>query len=75
MLSGYPHLEEAYWFGEGVLPVLRERGLWAGARGLSEAVGEYARAGDGHASVPFTVGGASSAAAAGLEVAGVVDVR
>ncbi|RCV47871.1 LLM class flavin-dependent oxidoreductase [Marinitenerispora sediminis] len=28
VLSGYPHLEEAYWFGEGVLPVLRERGLW-----------------------------------------------
>ncbi len=22
ILSGYPHLEEAYWFGEGVLPVL-----------------------------------------------------
>ena len=20
VLSGYPHLEEAYWFGEGVLP-------------------------------------------------------
>jgi alkanesulfonate monooxygenase len=28
ILSGYPHLEEAYWFGEGVLPVLAERGLW-----------------------------------------------
>ncbi|RYU12815.1 LLM class flavin-dependent oxidoreductase [Nocardioides iriomotensis] len=28
ILSGYPHLEEAYWFGEGVLPVLTERGLW-----------------------------------------------
>jgi alkanesulfonate monooxygenase len=28
ILSGHPHLEEAYWFGEGVLPVLRERGLW-----------------------------------------------
>ncbi|KWW99557.1 LLM class flavin-dependent oxidoreductase [Carbonactinospora thermoautotrophica] len=27
ILSGYPHLEEAYWFGEGVLPVLRRRGL------------------------------------------------
>src|SRR5205814_9917744 len=22
VLSGYPHLEEAYWFGEGVLPEL-----------------------------------------------------
>ncbi len=28
VLSGYPHLEEAYWFGEGVLPELRRRGLW-----------------------------------------------
>ena len=28
ILSGYPHLEEAYWFGEGVLPILRQRGLW-----------------------------------------------
>jgi alkanesulfonate monooxygenase len=27
IFSGYPHLEEAYWFGEGVMPVLRERGL------------------------------------------------
>ncbi|GAA1976457.1 LLM class flavin-dependent oxidoreductase [Kitasatospora viridis] len=31
ILSGFPHLEEAYWFGEGVLPVLTGRGLWAGA--------------------------------------------
>ena len=28
ILSGYPHLEEAWWFGEGVLPLLRRRGLW-----------------------------------------------
>lgn len=28
VLSGHPHLEEAYWFGEGVLPILRSRGLW-----------------------------------------------
>jgi alkanesulfonate monooxygenase len=27
ILSGYPHVEEAYHFGEGVMPVLRERGL------------------------------------------------
>ncbi len=27
ILSGYPHLEEAYWFGEGVMPRLRQRGL------------------------------------------------
>ena len=28
ILSGYPHLEEAYWFGEGVLPILEQRGRW-----------------------------------------------
>jgi len=27
ILSGYPHLEEAYHVGEGVMPVLRRRGL------------------------------------------------
>jgi alkanesulfonate monooxygenase len=26
IFSGYPHLEEAYWFGEGVLPELRRHG-------------------------------------------------
>lgn len=29
VFSGYPHLEEAYRFGEGVTPVLRRRGLLA----------------------------------------------
>ena len=28
VLSGHPHLEEAYWVGEGVLPELARRGLW-----------------------------------------------
>ena len=28
VMSGYPHLEESYWFGEGVLPELTRRGLW-----------------------------------------------
>ncbi|RNL65382.1 LLM class flavin-dependent oxidoreductase [Nocardioides marmoriginsengisoli] len=28
VLSGYPHLEEAYRFGEGVLPELVRRGRW-----------------------------------------------
>jgi hypothetical protein len=31
ILSGYPHLEECYRVGEGVIPVLRRRGLLAGA--------------------------------------------
>ncbi|MCT9078882.1 LLM class flavin-dependent oxidoreductase [Streptomyces fulvoviolaceus] len=30
VLSGYPHLEEAYWFGEGVIPELAARGLVEG---------------------------------------------
>ncbi|BCI82647.1 LLM class flavin-dependent oxidoreductase [Mycobacterium sp. SMC-18] len=29
ILSGYPHLEEAFSFGEGVIPILAERGLLA----------------------------------------------
>ncbi|NIL79535.1 LLM class flavin-dependent oxidoreductase [Rhodococcoides kroppenstedtii] len=29
VFSGYPHLEELYWFGEGVLPILRRRGLFS----------------------------------------------
>lgn len=28
IFSGYPHLEELYWFGEGVVPILTERGLF-----------------------------------------------
>ncbi|RPK34962.1 Alkanesulfonate monooxygenase [Streptomyces sp. ADI93-02] len=28
VLSGVPHLEEACWFGEGVVPLLEKRGLW-----------------------------------------------
>jgi len=32
IFSGYPHLEELFWFGEGVVPILRERGLFDGSR-------------------------------------------
>jgi alkanesulfonate monooxygenase SsuD/methylene tetrahydromethanopterin reductase-like flavin-dependent oxidoreductase (luciferase family) len=31
ILSGQPHLEEAWWFGEGVIPRLREAGLLGSA--------------------------------------------
>ena len=48
ILSGYPHLEEAYWFGEGVLPILAERGSWTNPAPVTH-----------RASVPF---GASEAA-------------
>jgi alkanesulfonate monooxygenase len=50
VLSGYPHLEESYAFGEGVLPELTRRGLW-----------EHPAPAAAVASVPF---GASSNAAA-----------
>jgi alkanesulfonate monooxygenase len=50
VLSGYPHLEELYWFGEGVLPLLRERGLWS-APGVDPAAGDRERS-----AVPFAVG-------------------
>ncbi|GEP37722.1 alkanesulfonate monooxygenase [Nocardioides psychrotolerans] len=48
VLSGYPHLEESYRFGEGVLPELARRGLW-----------EHPAPVTGRASVPF---GSSEAA-------------
>ena len=39
--SPTPHLEEAYWFGEGVLPELRQGGVWeqAGAERELEVAG------------------------------------
>ncbi|MEU5080593.1 MULTISPECIES: LLM class flavin-dependent oxidoreductase [Streptomyces] len=37
VLSGYPHLEEAYWFGEGVLPRLAAQGLWTHPGGRAPA--------------------------------------
>ncbi|GAA1475580.1 LLM class flavin-dependent oxidoreductase [Nocardioides aestuarii] len=36
ILSGYPHVEEAYSFAEGVMPLLRRRGLWDGPQPASE---------------------------------------
>ncbi len=38
ILSGYPHLEELYWFGEGVLPILEQRGSWTRPVGLAEGM-------------------------------------
>ncbi|MGW2485617.1 LLM class flavin-dependent oxidoreductase [Streptomyces sp. NPDC001606] len=37
IFSGYPHLEEAYWFGEGVLPKLQAQGLWRHPQGRQAA--------------------------------------
>ncbi|MFB8142775.1 LLM class flavin-dependent oxidoreductase [Streptomyces parvus] len=48
VLSGYPHLEEAYWFGEGVLPRLAEAGLWTHPGGPVRA--------GGAAEIPFAGG-------------------
>ena len=48
VLSGYPHLEAAYWFGEGVLPELERRGLWTNPAPTTT-----------HAAVPFGARAAS----------------
>jgi alkanesulfonate monooxygenase len=48
VLSGYPHLEEVYWFGEGVRPALAARGL------LPPSAGAPA---PGAAAVPLLVAG------------------
>lgn len=77
VLSGYPHLEEAYWFGEGVLPVLRQRGLLAeadapsGGRDGAAAANGVQRV----SHVPFAVRGASPAQGADLELVGGTDDR
>jgi alkanesulfonate monooxygenase len=45
IMSGYPHLEESYWFGEGVLPILERRGLWrhpAPPRDAEQALSPFA---------------------------------
>jgi alkanesulfonate monooxygenase len=43
VLSGYPHLEEAYWFGEGVLPRLAADGVWRHPFGTPSARGRRRR--------------------------------
>jgi alkanesulfonate monooxygenase len=64
VLSGYPHLEEAYRFGEGVAPVLRRRGLLrdGGPAAAAPATAGAARAAAGGA--PAAAGGAPAAAGA-----------
>jgi alkanesulfonate monooxygenase len=54
VLSGYPHLEELYWFGEGVLPLLEWRGLWR--RPAPGDGREPAASGREGSAVPFAVG-------------------
>ena len=45
ILSGQPHLEEAYCFGEGVLPLLRQRGLLDGGPASDAAAPRRVNAG------------------------------
>ncbi|OKI00811.1 alkanesulfonate monooxygenase [Streptomyces sp. CB02923] len=54
VLSGHPHVEEAYWFGEGVLPRLADAGLWRhpGAAGAGRGPGSGAVPGAGPGAVP-----------------------
>ncbi|WP_139981635.1 LLM class flavin-dependent oxidoreductase [Nocardioides litoris] len=57
ILSGYPHLEEAYRVGEGVLPELARRGLWSHP------------APPRHQSVAVPFGGSASGTAGGSQAA------
>jgi alkanesulfonate monooxygenase len=70
VLSGYPHLEEAYWFGEGVLPLLRQRGLLGAAGVPSGRLDSAAPPGETRSNVPFAVRSASPAQDTRLEVVG-----
>jgi len=54
VLSGYPHLEELYWFGEGVLPLLERRGLWRPP--ASDGDRQLGASGREGSAVPFAVG-------------------
>jgi alkanesulfonate monooxygenase len=56
VLSGVPHLEEAYWFAEGVLPLLQREGLWQHPRGAKAQVKPKA-------DIPFAAGTIRQAAA------------
>jgi alkanesulfonate monooxygenase len=38
ILSGYPHVEEAYWFAEGVMPHLRRKGIYGDLPGRVAAL-------------------------------------
>jgi len=58
VLSGVPHLEEAYWFAEGVLPLLRREGLWRHPRG------EPSQPSSAQADIPFSPAAARPPAAA-----------
>ncbi len=56
VLSGHPHVEEAYWSGEGVLPRLAKAGLWsrpgAGAVGAAATAAASTAAASTAAGVP-----------------------
>lgn len=55
ILSGHPHLEEAWWVGEGVLPRLAQRGIWEPPAG-------YGLGADESRTVPFTASTPAAAA-------------
>jgi alkanesulfonate monooxygenase len=59
VLSGHPHLEEAYWFGEGVLPILRRRGLWQHPAAGPDAITGPDEASGGSPGIPFADLGAA----------------
>jgi len=59
ILSGQPHVEEAYWFGEGVLPRLRAAGIAAEPGAPVPSAGPSPAASRRTAAVGATLSGAS----------------
>jgi alkanesulfonate monooxygenase len=54
ILSGHPHLEEAYWFGEGVMPVLRRAGVLASPGATGDTTGPDVDTSGDPAQAPLT---------------------
>ena len=62
IFSGYPNLEEAFWFGENVIPILRSRGLVRDTAETESTGSVSAPTG----AAPTTAGSAAGEAATGV---------
>jgi alkanesulfonate monooxygenase len=75
ILSGYPHLEEVYQVGEGVTPLLRQRGLLGGSSARSDELDGAPQLGERRSNIPIAVRSASSAKDTDLQFVGGSDDR